>query len=58
MTPFRELYGYNAPNFVDFLMSEVRVPRVGDLLQESKDIVDALRDNIAKAQNQHKQYAD
>ena len=54
MNPFRALYGYNAPSFIDFLMSDVRVPHAGDLLQESKDIVDSLRDNIAKAQNQHK----
>ena len=58
MTPFRALYGYNAPSFIDFLMSDVRVPHAGDFLQERKDIVDALRNNIAKAQNQHKQYVD
>ena len=51
MTPFRALYGYNAPIFFDLLTSDVRVPRAGDLLQESKDIVDALRDNISKEQN-------
>ncbi|XP_059076719.1 uncharacterized protein LOC131875984 [Cryptomeria japonica] len=58
MTPFRALYGYDAPNFIDLLMSDVRVPRAGDLLQESKDIVDALKDNMARAQNQYKQYVD
>ena len=54
MTPFRSPYGYNALRFIDFLISDVRVPRVGDLLQGSKDIVDSLKDNIVKAQNQHK----
>lgn len=49
MRPFRALYGYDAPNFIDLLMSDVRVPRAGDLLQESKDIVDALKDNMARA---------
>ena len=58
MNHFRALYGYNALSFSDFLTSDVRVPRAGDFLQESKDIVNSLRDNIAKAQNQHKQYAD
>ena len=43
MTPFRAPYGYKAPSFVDLLMSDVRVPHVGDLLQESKDIVDTQR---------------
>ena len=32
MTPFRALYGYNASNFVDLLISDVRVPRAGDFL--------------------------
>ena len=54
MTPFRALYGYDAPSFIDLLMSDVRVPRAGDLLQESKDIVNALKDNITRAQNQYK----
>ena len=58
MNPFKALYGFNAPSFVDFLMSDVRVPRARDFLQERKDIVDVLRDNIAKEQNQHKKHED
>ena len=54
MTPFKALYGYNALSFVDliicdFIMSDFRAPHAGDFLQESKDIVDVLRDNISKA---------
>ena len=49
MTPFRALYGYDASSFIDLLMSDVRVPRARDLLQESKDIVNALKDNITRA---------
>ncbi|XP_059068328.1 methionine--tRNA ligase, chloroplastic/mitochondrial [Cryptomeria japonica] len=52
------LYGYEAPNFMDLLLSDSRVPSAGDLLQESQDIVKTLKDNITKAQDQQKQYAD
>ena len=58
MTPFRALYGYDAPSFIDLLMGDVWVPCAGDLIQESKDIISTLRDNIARAQNQYKQYVD
>ena len=58
MSPFMALYGYEAPSFMDLLLSDSRVPSAGDLLQESQDIVKALKDNITKAQNQQKQYAD
>ena len=32
MSPFMALYGYEAPNFMDLLLSDSRVPSVGDLL--------------------------
>ena len=54
MSPFMALYGYEAPSFMDFLVLDSRVPDAGDLLQESQDIVKALKDNITKAQNQQK----
>ena len=58
MAPFMVLYGYEAPSFLDFLLGDSWVPRASELLQESKDIVATLRDNIARAQNQKKQYVD
>lgn len=58
MTPFTTLYGYEPPSFIDLLLSDSRVPSAGDMLQESQDIVKTLKENIAKAQNQQKQYAD
>lgn len=58
MSPFMALYGYEAPSFLDLLLSDSRVPSAGDLLQESQDTMKALKENIAKAQNQQKQYAD
>ncbi|XP_059075241.1 uncharacterized protein LOC131875201 [Cryptomeria japonica] len=50
------LYGYDAPNCLDLLLSDSRVPR--DLFQQSQDIVRSLKENIQKAGNQQKQNAD
>ena len=58
MSPFMALYGYEAPSFLDLLLSDSRVPSAGGWLQESHDTMRALKENIAKAQNQQKQYAD
>lgn len=58
MSPLMALYKYEAPSFMDLLLSDSRAPSVGDLLQESHDIVKALKENVAKAQNQQKQYVD
>ena len=54
MAPFMALYGYEAPSFLDLLLGDSWVPRVGELLQESKDIIATLRDNISRTQNQQK----
>ena len=40
------LHGYEAPNFMDLLLSDSRVPSVGNLLQESQDIVKTLKEGI------------
>lgn len=42
--------------FLDLLLRDSRVPSVGVLLQESQDNMRAFKENIAKAQNQEKQY--
>ena len=52
MSPLMALYGYETPSFMNFFLSDSRVPSVGDLLKESEDIVKGLKDNITKAQNQ------
>jgi hypothetical protein len=35
MTPFRALYGYNAPSFVDVVFGDNRAPKAKDWIQES-----------------------
>jgi hypothetical protein len=39
MSPFRALYGYDAPSFVDLAFGESRAPKAKDWLQESQDIL-------------------
>jgi hypothetical protein len=56
MSPFRELYGYDAP-FVDLAFGDSRAPKAKDWIQESQDILKALKDNLQTAHNQQKIYA-
>jgi hypothetical protein len=58
MSPFRALYGYDAPTFVDQIFGESRAPKAKDWIQESQDILKTLKDNLQMAQNQQKMYAD
>jgi hypothetical protein len=58
MSPFRELYGYDVPSFVDLAFGDNRAPKAKDWIQESQDILKALKDNLQMAQNQQKIYAD
>ena len=58
MSPFYALYGYHPLSFVDMMFGVSRAPRAKIWIQESQDILRALKDNIATAQNQQKLYAD
>ena len=58
MSPFYELYGYHALSFVDVMFGASKAPRAKDWIQESQDILRALKDNMATAQNQQKLYVD
>jgi len=46
MTPFKELYGYEELSFVDLFLSDNRVPRDRDLIQQSMNILNALKENL------------
>jgi hypothetical protein len=46
MSPFRELYGYDAPYFVDFVFGESQVPKSKDWLQEIQDFLRVPKENI------------
>jgi hypothetical protein len=43
MTPFRALYGYDAPTFVDQIFGDNRAPKAKDWIQESQDILRTSR---------------
>lgn len=45
MSPFKVLYGYDATSFVDLIFLDSRVPSARDVVQQSKDILVALKEN-------------
>ena len=46
MSPFRALYGYDTITFVDFIFGDRRSPKAKEWIQESRDILKALKDNL------------
>jgi hypothetical protein len=42
MTPFRALYGYDAPTLVDLVFGESRAPKAKDWIIESQEILKLL----------------
>jgi hypothetical protein len=57
MTPFRALYGYDAPSFIDASFGDSRVPGAKDWMGESRRILQSTKENLQAAQNQQKVYA-
>ena len=58
MTPFRALYGYEAMTFADVVFGDNRAPKARDWIQDSQDILRALKENMRVAQDQQNMYAD
>jgi hypothetical protein len=58
MSPFRALYGYDAPTFVETIFGDSRVPVAKDWVEESQRILRAVKENLQATQNQQKIYAD
>ena len=58
MFPFYALYGYHCLYFADVMFGASKAPRAKIWIQESQDILRALKDNMATAQNQQKLYVD
>ena len=58
MSPFYALYGYHPLSFIDVMLGDSRAPRAKIWIQGSQDMLRALKDNMAKTQNQQKLYAD
>jgi hypothetical protein len=51
MTPFRELYGYDAPTLVDLVFEERRAPKAKDWIVESQEILKLLKENLQMTHN-------
>jgi hypothetical protein len=58
MTPFRALYGYDAPTLVDLVFWESRAPKAKDWIIESQEILKLLKENLQTTQNRQKISAD
>jgi hypothetical protein len=58
MTPFRALYGYDAPTLVDLVFGESRAPKAKDWITESQEILKLLKENLQTTQNRQKMSAD
>jgi len=58
MSPFRALYGYVAPTFVETVFGDGRVPVAKDCVEESQRILRVVKGNLQATQNQRKIYVD
>jgi hypothetical protein len=58
MTPFRALYGYDAPTFIDLVFEDSRAPKAKDWIVEIQEILKVLKENLHTAQNRQKVKAD
>ena len=58
MTPFQALYGYKPPGFAWDASSLAKVPTVEQLLKEREQLSRLLTDQLEKAQQRMKYYAD
>jgi hypothetical protein len=54
MTPFRALYGYDAPTLIDLVFEDSRAPKAKDWIVESQEILKVLKENLQMAQNLQK----
>jgi hypothetical protein len=58
MTPFRALYGYDAPTLIDLVFEESRAPKAKDWITESQELLKLLKENLQTTHNRQKMSAD
>jgi hypothetical protein len=51
MTPFRALYGYDAPSLIDLVFGESKAPKAKDWITKSQEILKLLKENLQITQN-------
>jgi hypothetical protein len=57
MSPFKALYSYDPLTFEEIVFGERKGPMEKEWIQVNQDIIKELKDNLHRAQNQHKLYA-
>jgi hypothetical protein len=57
MSLFRELYGYDAPSFVETMFGDSTVSGAKDWVEENQRILYSVRENLKTTRNQQKIYA-
>jgi hypothetical protein len=58
MTAFMSLYGYHPPSITSSLKEKSKVQAVEDHIENQRQILQILKDNLTMAQNRMKQQAD
>jgi hypothetical protein len=58
MTPFRALYGYDAPTLIDLVFGESRAPKAKDWITKSHESLKLLKENLQTTQNRQNMSAD
>ena len=46
MSHFKELYGHDASTFIEHIFGDSRAPKDKDWVEESQEILKALKDNL------------
>ena len=49
MSPLKEIYGYDASTFIDHIFCDSRAPKAKDWIEESQEILKALKDKIGRS---------
>jgi len=49
MSPFRAMYGYDAPSFVETMFRDSRVPGANEWIEESQRILKTVKENMQVA---------
>jgi hypothetical protein len=57
ITPFRALYGYDAPTLIDLVFGERRAPKAKDWITESQEILKFLKESLQTTHNRQKMSA-
>jgi hypothetical protein len=58
MSPYKDLYSYDPLTFEEIVFGESKAHMAKEWIQVNKEIIRELKDNLHRAQNQQKLYAD